>query len=156
MSGGARDALGARSELDATDSLEDRRDMSALAPSLVLDAIREMSAQERHELRELLALSIPDGNAGATLLTVQEAAHHAACHVETLRRAIRSGALHASQVGSTWRVAPADLKTWMEAPTRPREPSVSERSRRQRGRSATNSLDAAFATARARTSTANA
>lgn len=126
--------------------------MSALAPSLVLEAIREMSDQERHELCELLAISAPDKKAEAALLTVQEAARRAVCHAETIRRAIRSHALHASQVGSTWRVTEADLEDWMTAPTPARDRGTSVRSRQQRGRSGPSSVDAAFAAARARTS----
>ena len=114
--------------------------MSALAPSLVLEAIREMSDQERYELCELLAISAPDKKAEAALLTVQEAARHAVCHAETIRRAIRSHALHASQVGLTWRVTEADLKEWMTAPTPAPDRNTSGRSRQQRGRSAPGSV----------------
>jgi excisionase family DNA binding protein len=122
--------------------------VSALA-TLVLEAIREMSDEERHELSTLLVLSTPD-QAPDAFLTVQQAARVAACHVETIRRAIRSQALRASQVGSTWRVAETDLKDWMTAPATARAVKPSSRPRQQRAYPARDALDAAFATARAK------
>ena len=128
--------------------------MSALAPSLVLEAIREMSAQERCELRELLTAAMPVQRDETTLLTVQAAARYAACHVETIRRAIRSRALRASQVGPTWRVAESDLKAWMSVPPATPSTNDSNRPRQQHRRPAPEFVEAAFAAARKRSARA--
>jgi excisionase family DNA binding protein len=49
----------------------------------------------------------------AALLTCAEAAEHASVHIESIRRAVRSGALPAGRVGRSPRIAPADLAAWL-------------------------------------------
>ena len=48
-----------------------------------------------------------------TMLTCGQAAQRAGTHVETIRRAVRSGALLAGRTGRSPRIAPADLDSWM-------------------------------------------
>jgi len=105
--------------------------MSA-ASSMILAAVREMTANERSELRVLLDPPTPLSEKVLELMTVEEAARRAACHVETIRRAIRVGRLHASRIGSRWRVSPDDLQTWMSAaePAGRQSGSTSRRARR--------------------------
>jgi len=68
----------------------------------------------------------------ADLLTCAEAAAQAHVHVETIRRAARSGALPAARAGRTVRIAPADLSAWLQDAQTP--VSVSRpRARRSKG-----------------------
>jgi excisionase family DNA binding protein len=69
------------------------------------------------------------------LLTCSEAARRTGTHVETIRRAVRSGALPAGKVGRSPRIAPADLDAWLSAGNerpaqrapRPRRPRTGRR-----------------------------
>lgn len=47
-------------------------------------------------------------------ITVEQAAHLADCHPETVRRALRTGELHGRQrgKGGTWKMRPACVKRW--------------------------------------------
>lgn len=47
-------------------------------------------------------------------VTVEQAAHIADCHPETVRRALRSGELHGRQrgKGGTWKMRPGCVKKW--------------------------------------------
>jgi excisionase family DNA binding protein len=53
------------------------------------------------------------GDGTARLLTCSQAAQHAGTHIETIRRAVRSGALPAGRVGRSPRIDPADLDAWL-------------------------------------------
>jgi excisionase family DNA binding protein len=103
--------------------------MSA-ASEMLLEAVRAMTEEERAELRALLGLHVPVSEPGE-LLTVERAAEHVGCHVETLRRAIRSGRLQAARVGSQWRVGPEALAEWMVAPAPARASGGRRPGRRQ-------------------------
>jgi excisionase family DNA binding protein len=48
------------------------------------------------------------------LLTCRQAADRAGLHVETIRRAVRSGALRAGRAGRSLRIWPADLEAWLD------------------------------------------
>lgn len=90
--------------------------VSALAPSLILDAVREMAVHERAELRALLSAedyAESSQQVAAEFLTVAEAASHVRSHAETIRRAIRAGSLPANRVGSSWRIRQTDLDSWI-------------------------------------------
>jgi excisionase family DNA binding protein len=103
----------------------------------ILDAVREMSADERAELGRLLGRGEAEGHDGIVpeLLTVVQAAGRARCHPETVRRAIRSGTLVAFRAGSMWRISPEALTAWLGRPRSPAQgtrPAVSRAGRRQR------------------------
>lgn len=91
-----------------------------LADDLDLDALADLVAP-------LVAARLAAG-APAELLTPAEAARRAGVHAETIRRAIRSGALSASRVGRSLRVSPEDLDAWL----RPEPASRSVRRARRR------------------------
>ena len=55
----------------------------------------------------------------AALLTPREAAQRAGVHVETVRRAVRSGALPASHAGRVVRIEPGDLDAWLGGTQQP-------------------------------------
>ena len=63
----------------------------------------------------------PPGDAPA-LLTPQAAAARAGVHVETIRRAYRSGALPCARAGNAVRIDAADLDAWLAAPRNVRAP----------------------------------
>jgi excisionase family DNA binding protein len=76
-------------------------------------------------LRAYLREPADDCSTPEPLLTVHEAAQRARAHPETIRRAIRSGALHAVRAGRSLRIAPGDLDAWLQrsaARTRPAPP----------------------------------
>ncbi|MGI8712388.1 MAG: helix-turn-helix domain-containing protein [Solirubrobacteraceae bacterium] len=49
----------------------------------------------------------------AVMLTCSQAAQRAGTHVETIRRAVRSGALPAGRVGRSLRIAPSHIDAWL-------------------------------------------
>ena len=49
------------------------------------------------------------------LLSVEDVAGKVSVHPETIRRLIRAGELPASMVGSSYRIAPADLDAYLQA-----------------------------------------
>jgi excisionase family DNA binding protein len=79
--------------------------LDALAMKLAPRLVGLISAAEKQ--------SWPDG-----LLTCGQAAQRVNVHVETVRRAVRSGALAAGRVGRSPRIAVTDLDAWLA--TRPR------------------------------------
>jgi len=90
--------------------------MTALARAL-LDALDD---DDLVELAERLAPLLPPRRAPAkpletqeAMLTCAQAAQQAGTHVETIRRAVRSGALRAGMAGRSPRIAPADLDAWL-------------------------------------------
>lgn len=85
--------------------------MSALAPELILEAIRDMDDEQRRELRDLLGHSgsrrCPD------LLTVRQAAEMASCSPETVRRAIRADQIPRRLVAGKFLIAFQDYESWI-------------------------------------------
>lgn len=84
--------------------------------------LEQLDPGDLEELRRLLGLDRP-GDPGEVevvkagrLLTVAEAAARAHVHVETVRRAVRSGALRASRAGRAVRVEQTDLEAWLRRP----------------------------------------
>lgn len=78
------------------------------------------------ELRDLAArlrpfLVDPGPAPGDALLTPQEAAQRVGVHVETVRRAVRSGALPARRAGRAVRIHADDLDRWLAGPAPRRE-----------------------------------
>jgi excisionase family DNA binding protein len=74
----------------------------------LVDAAAELIAAANPSHRE------PDKASNlARLLTMDEAAAIVGVHVETLRRAARSGALGAVKAGRNWRVTYSDLHAWL-------------------------------------------
>ncbi|MGC9222267.1 MAG: helix-turn-helix domain-containing protein, partial [Solirubrobacteraceae bacterium] len=86
--------------------------MSELGRSLIgqLDAADLELLATR--LRELAPLPRPVSES-RPLLTPAEAAARATVHVETIRRAVRSGALKARRAGRATRIDPEDLAAWL-------------------------------------------
>ena len=83
----------------------------ALLDSLDEDDLAELA----YRLAPFLPLRLerPKTLPEETMLTCGQAAQRAGTHVETIRRAVRSGALHAGRAGRSPRIAPADLDRWM-------------------------------------------
>lgn len=84
----------------------------------LLDALAErLTEPVAQRVAELLAQRAGDaphvGVGDERLLSCSEAAEHAGVHVETIRRAVRSGALPAASAGRAVRIAPADLAAWL-------------------------------------------
>jgi excisionase family DNA binding protein len=84
---------------------------------LLLDALDE---GDLTELAERLAPLVPPRLAptnpvemAEAMLTCSQAAQRTGTHVETIRRAVRSGALRAGKAGRSPRIAPADLDSWL-------------------------------------------
>jgi excisionase family DNA binding protein len=81
--------------------------------------LAELDDQALDRLAELLApylrarVGAPDAVQLEPLISCTEAAERAAVCVETVRRAVRSGALLSSTAGRAVRIAPADLKLWL-------------------------------------------
>jgi excisionase family DNA binding protein len=84
--------------------------MSALAPELILEAVREMSTAHRAELARLLEVASSASPQPVMLLTVAEAAQMLAVSPKTIRRRIQSGDLPASRVGSAVRIRGSDVE----------------------------------------------
>jgi len=77
------------------------------------------------ELARLLSPLLPEPErqevsaAGAeAMLTCSQAAQRAGAHAETIRRAVRSGALSAGRVGRSLRIAPSHLDAWLSGDRR--------------------------------------
>src|SRR5690348_5918007 len=85
-------------------------------PPLAHAADHEHRPTELDALVEQLAplvaakLEPPAERGRDALLTTREAAERSRVHVETIRRNVRSGDLHASRAGRALRIAPADLE----------------------------------------------
>lgn len=103
------------------------------------------------ELAKLLSPLLPEPDrrevSAAVMLTCSQAAQRARTHVETIRRAVRSGALPAGRVGRSLRIAPSHLDAWLSGDRRasaPRPPG-GRRPRASRPRPARRPLADAFA-----------
>ena len=101
--------------------------MTALARSL----LGSLDADDLAELAERLAPFLAPRLATATpvetqeaMLTCSQAARRAGAHVETIRRAVRSGALRAGRVGRSPRIAPTDLDAWLRGSARDEQTSL--------------------------------
>jgi excisionase family DNA binding protein len=86
--------------------------VSALGEAL-LDSL---DADDLARLRDLLAVDKTEiiEQPADRLLTPAEAAQRIGVNVETVRRAVRSGALPAARIGRAVRIAEDDLATWLE------------------------------------------
>ena len=121
--------------------------MTDLVRALVNDLGQDPEALDR--LAELLAPRMtthaptPAAEASERLLTWSEAAQRTGTHVETIRRAVRSGALPAGRAGRSPRIAPADLETWLAGGEGTAQRTSQLRARRVRG--TRNPLGDAFA-----------
>jgi excisionase family DNA binding protein len=100
----------------------------------LIGAVREMDVEHLEELRRLLSVEEPPAPREGALLTCAQAAARAGCCAETIRRAVRSGALPAGSVGRCPRIAAADLDRWVDRskPTRPAAADCNVRSRTRR------------------------
>jgi len=103
------------------------------------------------ELAKLLSPLLPEPErwevSAAVMLTCSQAAQRAGTHPETIRRAIRSGALSAGRVGRSLRIAPSHLDAWLSGDRRRtsvRQPA-DRRPRADRPRAAGRPLAEAFA-----------
>ena len=85
----------------------------ALLDSLDEDDLAELA----YRLAPFLPLRLgrPETLPEEAMLTCGQAAQRAGTHVETIRRAVRSGALHAGRAGRSPRIAPGDLNSWMHS-----------------------------------------
>lgn len=95
--------------------------LDALGPD-DLDALAERLAPR---LRAMMGDAEPERVSRP--LSPHEAAERARTHPETIRRAVRSGALPASRAGRSIRVDPADLDTWLNRPPSQRAEPVARR-----------------------------
>ena len=99
----------------------------ALLDALDEDDLAELAERLAPLVTPRLAPAKPV-EAAEVMLTCSEAALRTGTHVETIRRAVRSGALRAGTAGRSARIAPADLGAWLRgsAPdgrtSRPRAP----------------------------------
>ncbi len=84
----------------------------ALLDALDEDDLDTLAERLIPRLAPRLASAKPVDVADA-MLTCAEAAQRAGTHVETVRRAVRSGALRAGRAGRSPRIAPADLDAWL-------------------------------------------
>jgi excisionase family DNA binding protein len=95
--------------------------------------LAELDDQALEQLAELLAphlrarVGLPDVTVPEALLTPPQAAQQAGVHVETIRRAVRSGALASSTAGRAVRIAPADLNSWLTGGQRKRRKRLPQR-----------------------------
>ncbi len=96
----------------------------ALLDSLDDDGLAELAERLAPFLAPRLAPATPVETQEA-MLTCSQAAQRAGAHVETVRRAVRSGALRAGRVGRSPRIAPADLDAWVRASGRDEQTSRS-------------------------------
>jgi excisionase family DNA binding protein len=88
----------------------------------LLDALADrLTDRVAQRVAEVLSQRVADSSAPERLLSCAEAAERAGVHVETIRRAVRSGALRAVCAGRALRIAAADLDAWL---TRNNEPPV--------------------------------
>jgi len=116
--------------------------MSGQLASALLDSLDD-AALDR--LAELLApriearLDSPPAAAPDTPLSCGEAAELAGVHVETIRRAARSGKLPCVRAGTAVRIDPAGLDAWL---TTGRRPAATPRARPRHRRTGTPLKDA--------------
>jgi excisionase family DNA binding protein len=105
----------------------------ALVDSLGSDNLAELAER----LMPFMGSPEEDGEAlpVEVMLTCSQAAQRAGTDVETIRRAIRSGALCAGRAGRSPRIAPADLDAWLAGSERGARPVPSRPRRAQRSRS---------------------
>lgn len=107
-----------------------------LARALLDDLDADGEALDR--LAELLAphmaahTATPQAAPSERLLTCAEAAQRTGVHIETIRRAVRSGALRAGRAGRSPRIAPADLDAWLAGADRAAGRTPQPRARRPR------------------------
>jgi excisionase family DNA binding protein len=105
--------------------------MSALGAALIDDLDNDDLARLAARLRPFLGdPAAADDRPPEQLLTAAEAAQRARCSVETIRRAVRSGALPSRSVGRAIRIAGEDLDGWLAHPRGERQrPSRATRNR---------------------------
>jgi excisionase family DNA binding protein len=106
-----------------------------MSGQLAQAVLADLDSDGLDRLAELLAprlarIATAPTHSAEPLLTCAETAIWARVHVETIRRAVRSGALHAYRVGREWRIASADLEAWLNR-EKPREHSARPRTRRR-------------------------
>lgn len=104
--------------------------MSALAPELVLDAMREMTATQLAEIASLLGNAVQKDEP-TLLLTVAGAARIAVVSEKTIRRKIAAGDLKGCRVGASVRIQRDELERYL-ASSAPASPAAVDRPRRRR------------------------
>jgi excisionase family DNA binding protein len=87
--------------------------VDAVLADLDADALDRLAELLAPRLQARLAAPTPD-----VLLTCAQAAARAGVHVESIRRAVRSGVLQAGSVGRSPRISTADLDGWVATPRR--------------------------------------
>jgi excisionase family DNA binding protein len=90
--------------------------VSSLWNSLLAQADAEdraaLASTVAEELRQLVEETASTSPSTMPLLSPADVAARCGVHVETVRRAIRSGQLPALKVGSRFRIDPADINRW--------------------------------------------
>jgi excisionase family DNA binding protein len=88
--------------------------MASIGRALVDDLDGETLDRLADVLAPRIAARLPaPAEPSVPLLTCAQAAVLCCVHVETIRRAVRSGALHACRNGRVVRIAESDLTTWL-------------------------------------------
>jgi excisionase family DNA binding protein len=109
--------------------------------------VAQLDADDLAALAARLAPYLPTSSEPAPvepLLTVAQAAARASMCAETVRRAVRSGALPAARAGRSLRVRPDDLDAWLRRSERP-QTAPQTPVRRARSRAKRRPLGAALA-----------
>lgn len=110
--------------------------MSALWASLLAQADSDDHAALANallaELLPLLGETTSPVAESEAMLSPAQVASRCGVHVETVRRAIRSGRLPAMKIGARFRIDPDDLGRWTSAPAQPLAAHSVPASRRRR------------------------
>jgi excisionase family DNA binding protein len=111
--------------------------MSGLAAALLAELGPDELAELADALAPLLADRLGSPPSGtAELLSVAEAARIARCHEETIRRAVRAGALVSARAGRAVRIDHHDLVEWLSRPVGRAQRPAQRRRGRPTGRNA--------------------
>jgi len=119
-----------------------------MSGQLAAALLAELGDAELDRLAELLApriearLDSPPAAAPDTLLSCGEAAELAGVHVETIRRAARSGKLPCVRAGTAVRINPGDLDAWLTTGRRPVATSRARPRQRRTGNPLKDALNA--------------
>ena len=116
------------------------RDLEPLVSAFVQALLAQFDSEDWEAVYQKIgpwSRPCESGDEIAPLITVAEAANRAGVHRETVRRGCRTDAIKAIKLGRNWRIAPADLDTWLGLSAdhgRPQPRHVQHRTSRSRGR----------------------